>query len=136
MVKLKKRREKRGSKILTSDLPVTQSPIKNKPVFSFLYLSKSHCITKCQQKEKISFVKKMHLLSQTTWNQIYSSPAHKNGCEKISRDSLNVSVPQGIKDDANILSIRFFGKAPMVGFREDDIFHVIWFDRKFDVYDH
>ena len=136
MGKLKKSKESQGRNIHSSNLPVKPSPSKNKPVFSFLYLSKSHCITKCEKNEQASFVRKMHLLSQRTWDQIYSSPAHKNGCEKIDRKSLKVPMPQDIKDDAKILSIRFCREAPMVGFREKDVFHIIWFDRKYDVYAH
>lgn len=49
---------------------------------------------------------------------------------------MKVVVPPSITEDTPILSFRFSGKAPMVGFRREEVFYVVWLDRAFDVYPH
>lgn len=53
---------------------------------------------------------------------------------RVSEKRLNVAVPSVVPEDASILSFRFFGLAPMVGYRENDIFHILWLDREYKVY--
>jgi hypothetical protein len=112
------------------------SPAQQKPIFSLYYLQKSHCLSDCDKEQKAAFADTLHKLSQLTWNQIISSPRHGSGCEKISRDSIKMVIPSHIKDDAVFIAFRFYGKAPMVGYREENTFHVIWLDRAFTLYDH
>jgi hypothetical protein len=71
-----------------------------------------------------------------TWNQIDSAPRHGSGYEKIARRSFNVSIPKHIAEDRDLIAFRFFAMAPMVGYRDKAVFHVIWLDIDFDVYDH
>lgn len=107
------------------------------PVFSFIYLQESHCISKCTKEEKVSFVDKMHILSKITWNQIWSAPHLGLGCEKIEMGRITgAQIPPTIGLDVKFLALRFHGKKPMVGFRVDNIFHIVWFDRNFNLYDH
>lgn len=75
-------------------------------------------------------------MSQLTWQQIQQAHKHGQGGETIARTSLKVTIPTAITEDAPILSFRFCGKAPMVGFRKDEVFYVVWLDRAFDVYPH
>lgn len=106
------------------------------PIFSFRYLEENHSISKCQKEEKISFVDKMEKISQCTWRELILSSKHGLGSEKISRESLNVSIPTKITPDVTFIAFRFYDKAPMVGFRDKDIFHIVWFDREFKIYKH
>jgi len=52
------------------------------------------------------------------------------------RNALKAPVPDDIDDDGEFLALRFSGKKPMVGFRSSRIFHVVWFDSKFSLYEH
>jgi len=64
-------------------------------------------------------------------------PRHKLGAEKIARNSIKARIPQHITEDINFfISLRFSGKAPMVGYRIKDIFRIIWLDAKFTLYKH
>jgi hypothetical protein len=83
-----------------------------------------------------AFADTLHKLSQLTWNDIISSPRHGVGYEKISRNSLRQPIPSHIQIDINLIAFRFCAKAPIVGYREENIFHVIWLDRAFNLYDH
>lgn len=73
---------------------------------------------------------------ERTWRQLRSDDKHGLGSETISRDALKVALPPCVTDDATILAFRFKGKAPMVGFKLEGVFYILWLDRAFDVYDH
>lgn len=90
----------------------------------------------CEQEEKASFADTLHKLGKVTWAQICTSPRHGIGTEVIGRESIKATIPENITRDTNILAFRFCGKAPMVGYREDRIFHIIWLDRNCTLYDH
>jgi hypothetical protein len=94
-------------------------------------------VTDCEREEQAAFALTMHRLSQLTWQEIRNAPRHGLGTEKIVRESIRAPVPPGITEDVeSFLAIRFHGKAPMVGFRSGETFHVVWLDRAFTLYPH
>jgi hypothetical protein len=104
------------------------------PIFSLTHMDKKYCITECEPDEKIAFVDQIHLLSQQKWIDLKLAPKLGTGYEKITK--LNVAIPQDIKEDAKFIAFRFQGKKVMVGYRDMRIFHIIWIDRDYSVYDH
>ena len=77
------------------------------------------------------------MLSKKTWQEIEYSGRHSSGSEKISRDEINLELPEDISDDVSFfLAIRFFDMKPFVGFRNRFIFHVLYIDRDFSLYRH
>jgi hypothetical protein len=108
----------------------------NPPLFSLSHVATSHCITSCETPDRAAFASRIRELSQLTWRQIKSTGRHGLGFEKIPRDKLRVGVPETITEDVKFIAFRFSGMKPMIGYRVNDIFHVIWFDRSLDVYDH
>lgn len=109
---------------------------QNPPNFSLRYLRKDYCISKCQQEEKAAFADTLHKLSQMTWQQIFQAGKHGMGFEKIARDGIKPGIPPHIGEDVNLIAFRFYGKAPMVGYRDRATFYVLWLDRDFTLYDH
>jgi hypothetical protein len=107
-----------------------------RPKFSLEHLAKSHCLSNCLKEEKSAFVDKLHELSQLTWQQIQQAPKHGLGHETIARSSIKAAVPHHITEDVRFLAFRFMGKAPMVGYKVDEVFFVVWIDRAFVLYDH
>ena len=76
-------------------------------------------------------------LSNMTWKQIKQSGRHGLGAEKIDISAISESIPKSLSDqDVTFLALRYKGKALMVGFRERDIFYVVWIDRSFSLYAH
>jgi hypothetical protein len=106
------------------------------PVFCLRYLSPPFCVTDCQPNEQAAFALTLRRLSALTWQQIKGAPRHGLGTEKISRTSIRAPIPAGITEDVDFLAFRFNGKAPMVGFRSNQVFHVVWLDRVFTLYEH
>lgn len=99
-------------------------------------MQSSHCLSTCTKDEKAALADRLHQMSQLTWQQIQQAPRHGQGGETIARASLNVKVPNVVTEDTPILSFRFFAMAPMIGFRKDEVFYILWLDRAFDAYEH
>ncbi len=125
----------RGKK-LKSHAANSISPEQQYPVFSLRHLDNKQGLASCNQEQKAALIETIHKLSQLTWNQIYSSNRHASGCEKIARDSIKVPIPQHIPKDANFIAFRFYGMAPMIGYRDGTVFYILWLDIHFSVYSH
>jgi hypothetical protein len=121
---------------LPSEDEIVKSDI-DYPVFCFKHLHQKHDIQSCTKDEKVALLNKMSLLSQLTWDQIQLAPKHGLGTEKISRKSIKASIPAFITSDVNhFFAFRFKGKAPFIGHKSGSIFHIIYIDRDFTVYNH
>jgi hypothetical protein len=107
-----------------------------KPLFSFHSLQKGYCISDCQQDEKAKFAETLRKLSQLTWLQLTNAPKYGLGHEKIFTEAIQDSIPQNIPKSDYFLAFRFDGMKPMIGYRENAIFHVLWLDPKFKLYNH
>lgn len=102
-----------------------------KPTFSFRHMQYQcdWCLSKCQRPDKSSFVDTLLRLSQHTWSQISSFSREALGYEKINRDSLKIkSLPPILTPEVNIIGFRFSNSGRMAGFRDNDVFHVIFID--------
>jgi hypothetical protein len=107
-----------------------------KPIFSFQYIQENHGLKDCPENDKIALINKLFELSQVTWGDIFQANRHGMGKEIIDHKSIKAPVPSCVKEDTNILAIRYNGKAPMIGFRENEIFHILWIDHNFKLYKH
>jgi len=108
---------------------------REKPTFCLRYVDPAYCITSCDKDDKASFAERIRQLSTMTWNDIINADRHGFGLETIARDALP-KAPANVSEDVRFIALRFSGKKPMVGYRTADMFHVIWFDRDFNLYDH
>jgi len=108
----------------------------NYPVFCFKYLNKDYHIDKCDKDEKIKFIDRLCHLSSMTWEQIKFAPRHGAGTEKIAQDSIKAPKPVHVTKDVIFYALRFDGMKPMVGYKSDFIFHLVYIDRDFTLYRH
>lgn len=114
----------------------TENPDRLSPVFSLRHIQQDYCISRCDQDDKAAFADQLALLSKLTWSEIKFAPKHGLGSEKIARSSFKVPIPNDVKEDVTFLAMRYNGRKAMVGFRDRAVFHILWFDRDFTVYDH
>lgn len=70
-----------------------------------------------------------------TWSEARAAPRHGLGFEKIPAHQLP-ALPAGLTADTTFLAMRFSGRKPLVGFRTGQVFHIVWFDGDFTLYDH
>lgn len=108
----------------------------NYPIFCFKYMHKDYHVDKCEREEKLSLLDRICKLSTMTWEQIQFAPKHGLGTEKISQDSIKCGKPLHITPDVTFYALRFDGKKPMVGYKSDFIFHLVYLDRDFTLYNH
>jgi hypothetical protein len=108
------------------------------PVFCFRHLQGKYDFYACQAKHDhiIGFVNQLYNLSKLMWNEIQLAPKHGIDSEKISRDAIKPAIPQIATHDVTFLALRYHGKNPMIGFRNGTVFHILWIDHDFSVYNH
>lgn len=106
------------------------------PIFCLRHVVTGWGISDCERDDQAAFACTVERLSRLTWKEIRNAPHHGAGTEKIRRTSLRAKVPARITDDVEFLALRFSGKKAMIGFRSNEIFHVVWLDRSFRLYDH
>lgn len=107
-----------------------------RPKFSFEKMAISHGIAKCEREEKAALADTLGVLGQMTWAEIMQASRHGSGCEIIDRDIIKAPGKDRITPDCNILAFRFSAMKPMIGYRLDETFYVVWLDRAMNVYDH
>jgi hypothetical protein len=109
-----------------------------KPLFSFQYLDAAYCVKKCEKNDKVALAEKIQIIGNKTWQELQQAPRKGLGFEKINRNAIKASLPKHLeKDEAiNFIAFRFSGNKPMVGYREHEVYHVVWLDRDFTVYNH
>ena len=118
----------------TIDEPPDQQP----PLFSLRYLDRGrYSLAACQQREKAAFADTLDRLSQLSWGELRLSPRHGLGYEQIPRHAIRVPLPSHLTEDVQrLIAFRFVGNAPMVGYRVQAVFYILWLDRDFTLYDH
>ena len=132
MSRIKRPHDKAAGKIATRENPGV-SYQDDPPKFSLRYIQLDYCITRCEQDDQLQFIQSMLKRRDVPWKTLTVLPHEKLGCEIIR--SLNVPMPECAKGKS-IISFRFSSKKAMVGFRERDVFYILWFDRDFSVYTH
>lgn len=94
------------------------------------------CVQHCEEIERAQFALALFKRSKLTWQQLQVLHHHKLGLEEISKKSIKVGIPNIVTDDVKIIAFRCFNMMPMIGFRNDRVFNVLWLDPKGKVYDH
>lgn len=134
MVRLKRPTQNVGARIgAPPDAPSEESA---SPVFCLRHLQPSHCVSSCDQEEQSDFALAMWRRCRLTWNELRIAHRHGLGSEKIPASAIRATIPEIARGVNTFLAFRFSGKKPMVGMRKGAVFHVLWLDRDFSLYDH
>lgn len=81
-------------------------------------------------------LERLRRISQRTWREIRQLDRHGYGTETIPRNIIKPNLPSFLTEDVRLLAFRAYDLVAMVGYRSGRIFHVIWIDREFKLYDH
>jgi len=106
------------------------------PIFCLHHLDKDYGLSQCGKILKVSLIDKLYELSQLTWNQITNTHRHGLGLEKIPYEQIKGRMPTHITNDQDFIAIRFHQHKPVVGYRIERIFHIVWLDYNMTLYDH
>ncbi|MCA2017203.1 hypothetical protein LDJ79_13845 [Vibrio tritonius] len=138
MAKKSIKKPKVNSKSKISAQEVTVNYDERPPIFSLERLqSGDFCLQSLDQEGKAFFAEAIFRRKDKTWKEIKQMPKHGLGFEKIDRSAITAPIPPFITPDVDhFLAFRFYGKRPMVGYRQNNVFYVLWFDGNFELYDH
>jgi len=133
--RIKKPKPEKGKRISAID---PENYDGNPPIFSLQRIQPTkYCLSKLNQEQKSAFADSIYKRREVLWKDIKKLHKHSLGIEKIPRYQIKAPIPRFIKDDVDyFLAFRFFGKSPMVGYRQKDVFFVLWFDHDFTLYGH
>jgi len=133
--RIKRKAVKQGG-LVKSREPVTYD--NNFPIFSLEKLQPGkYCLSSLDQENKAKFADAIFRRKSLTWNQIKQQDRHGLGTEKIPKTQVKAPIPKFITDDFEFfLAFRYSGLKPMIGYRQRDIFFIIWFDHDFTLYNH
>ena len=126
----------KGDRISATDDLVFRKDLFNYPVFCLKYLHKDWDLSRCEKDQKISLIERMCKLSTMTWDQIRQTHKHGFGSEKIQQENLRAARPSHITPDVTFYALRFDGLRPMVGYKSHFIFHILYLDTNFSLYEH
>lgn len=118
-----------------------QEPIdynKNPPIFSLEKLQTGkYCLSKLNTEHKAKFADAIFRRKNLSWEDIIKADRHGLGTEKIAKSAITAPIPRFITDEVtDFIVFRYHGRHPMVGYRQRDIFFVLWFDHDFTLYNH
>jgi len=108
------------------------------PIFSLERLQPGdYCLSSMDQENKSQFAEAIFRRKSLKWSEVKNIGRHGLGLEKIPKHAIKAPLPSFIKDDIeDFFAFRFNGKRPMVGYRVNNIFYVLWFDHNFTLYKH
>lgn len=106
------------------------------PAFCLHYLDTNFSLNRCTKKQKIAFANTIHTLGQKTWGDILQCNRHHGGCETISLDKKYKNRLPELAKKLPVLSFRCFGMYPILGFRKQKFFYIVWLDPTGEIYKH
>jgi len=135
MGRIKKDKPKQGKNVKVQEPIDYNSKI---PIFSLEKIQQGkYCLSSLDKDNKSMFADSIYRRKALTWKEITHAPKHGLGTEKIHKNSIKAPTPKFITEDLEeYLVFRYNGKAPMVGYRQRDVFFVLWFDHDFTLYQH
>jgi len=135
---IKKPKATRAPFLRTEETPPTNLDAQP-PAFSFEKMAdgSGHSFNCCQEEDRLALSKRMFMLSRMPWQQINLAPSKGMGAEKISRGEINPGIPTAVTEDVSYFySLHYYGKKRFIGYKVGQIFHILWVDHNFGVYDH
>lgn len=124
-----------GKRIIAVPAAAPLNMDKEPPAFCLRYIVPKYCLTLCNDEQKVAFAQRLYELSRLTWVELRNA-GKKGGTEVLPQSVIREAIPNCITPDLKLIAFRFWGKAPMVGFRDGRTFYIVWLDTKFTLYDH
>lgn len=95
------------------------------------------CFSQLADECKARFADAIFRRKEMTWADLKQGQRHGLGTEKVDRTAIRAPIPRFItEENETFLVLRYNGRRAMVGYRQKDIFYVLWFDSRFNLYDH
>lgn len=131
-------RKKKQSRLSPNKSSLSSTNSK-KPIFSFSKMrdNTGYSVSCCDDANCAALTKQLYKLSRLTWQEIQNTQRHGLGHEIIPLSSIQQeAIRSAFPEDSTPIAFRYKGKAPMIGYRTDQVFHIICLDHDFTVYQH
>lgn len=107
------------------------------PVFCLHHMHPSYCVSVCPNDDRAHFANRIRVLSQRTWQEIIQLGKHGGGFELIYDEDVRKKLLRSqISEDIKIIAFRYYNMKPMLGYRKDDVFHILALDKDRSLYKH
>lgn len=105
---------------------------------SFEHVQNGYDGEKCERKVRLKLLSRLTAIGKGTWLDLKMKSRQRGGAEKIDQSTIRKEMPASITQDVELLSIRIEndGLGRLIGFRENQLLHLVWVDCKGELYDH
>jgi hypothetical protein len=137
--KFKKGREPKPPFLKGAGQPTPTNIDELPPAFSFEKMQdgSGNSFNCCEDDDRLYMAKRIYMLSREPWRKIRQASSGGLGAEQIPRDRLKRPVPTVVTPDVDFFySLHYVAKKRFIGYRVGQVFHVLWIDHTFEVYDH
>lgn len=108
------------------------------PLFSFKYLQNVSFNGDVKAKFFQNFLLRLKNYSDLGWNEMSTDNRHNYGWEFLPQERMKNKLPNAVTPEVQLMVLRSANdKRAMVGFREWNIYHIIFIEAVFnDIYEH
>ena len=126
-----------NGRIKSPNAPISAGQEKNL-TFSLKYLQAGNfCFSKLDRNGQASFSSAIFKRKDFTWPQLFQENRQNLGAEKLPIAIIKSARPRHITQDMNsYYGFRYNDRLRMVGYHEDSVFYILWFDIAYRLYDH
>jgi hypothetical protein len=130
MPKINKPKKQNQSKISSQATEKTINYNDQHGKFAFSSVCNRHCqLSEWQRNELDELIGYFKKVEQSIWKNILKD----DGFNYESHNLIDLPVPETLPPDASLDSMRVTQKMRIYGYRTQDIFNIIWFDREHKV---
>lgn len=98
------------------------------PVFSFAHVCDKHfLISSWQKDELIELINTFKIMEELPWSRIHNHSGLR--FKKIDKKSLTKPLPDKVSPEVTVFEVRVCKVKRVFGYRMDDVFRILWFDR-------
>ncbi len=125
-----------------SKQPVLQSSTDNDDylIFSLKNLVNGYDLKseKCTDYIRSQLLLKLQTTCCHTWNMLFTKDKQSGGLEILDKSIFKIPMPACVTEDINHLYVLRFNsqKSRLIGYRSDNIFHIIFVDIDLSTYNH
>lgn len=105
------------------------------PCWCFKHLQKGYSVEDLDRDQKAALIDSLSKRSHRTWSEIKTESRTKLGSEKIAEGSIRGGLPMLVRGQT-ILCFRMGDSGRFLGVRNAQVFHLVWIDCTFSLYEH
>ncbi|MCK4635857.1 MAG: hypothetical protein KAT32_03260 [Candidatus Moranbacteria bacterium] len=125
-----------------SNFVSSEGCLSKNTIFCFKHIDKDYdadklCNKKTENNLKKAFIKKIQQISKIEIALVQSNDRTGFGYELLNTNQLKKDIPNSVTQDIEKVHVfRFGGKGRIVGYYNENIFHILFIDPHLELYNH